>query len=68
MGEKTMSITLFEHFGLFALLSLLVTFIYSGLRQDDIRKIIPLALKRYLFFMVASAALSIVVYFIAVSL
>lgn len=63
-----MNITLFEHFGLFALLSLLATFIYSGLRQDDLKKVIILALKRYCFFMIASAALAVLVYFIAVAL
>jgi hypothetical protein len=67
MGEKTM-ITLWEHFGLFVLLSLLVTLVYSGLRQDDMRKIIRLALRRFLFFMLASAVLGVAVYFFALGL
>jgi len=61
-------ITLWEHFGLFIVLSLLVTFVYSGLRQDDLHKIIRLGLRRFLFFMVASAVLGVAVYFFALSL
>lgn len=61
-------ITLWEHFGLFVLLSLLVTLVYSGLRQDDMRKIIRLALRRFLFFMLASAVLGVAVYFFALGL
>ena len=67
MGAETM-ISLWEHFGLFVLLSLLVTLVYSGLRQDDMRKIIRLALRRFLFFMLASAVLGVAVYFFALSL
>jgi hypothetical protein len=47
-------ITIWEHFGLFVLLSLLVSLVYSGLRQEDLKAIARLALKRFVFFMVAS--------------
>jgi hypothetical protein len=67
MGAETM-ISLWEHFGLFVLLSLLVTLVYSGLRQDDMHKIIRLALRRFLFFMLASAVLGVAVYFFALGL
>jgi hypothetical protein len=48
-------ITIWEHFGLFVLLSLLVSLVYSGLRQEDLKAIVRLGLKRFVFFMVASA-------------
>jgi hypothetical protein len=48
-------ITIWEHFGLFMLLSLLVSLVYSGLRQTELNAIVRLALKRFVFFMAASA-------------
>lgn len=61
-------ITFWEHFGLFALASLLVTLVYSGLRQDDLKKIVHQALKRFVYFMLASVALGVAVYFFAIAL
>ncbi|MBU0754952.1 MAG: hypothetical protein KJ645_07410 [Planctomycetes bacterium] len=61
-------ITFVEHFSLFALLSLLVTLVYSGLRQDDLKKIVCLALKRFTFFMLASAVLGVAAYYFAAAL
>ena len=55
-------ITICEHFGLFVLLSLLVSLVYSGLRQEDLKAIVRLALKRFVFFMVASALFGAVAY------
>ena len=48
-------IVLYEHFGLFLLLTLLACLVYSGLRQDDLRVVVRLALRRFLFFVVAAA-------------
>jgi len=61
-------ITLWEHFGLFAILVLLVTLVYSGLRQDDLRIITRLALKRFVYFLTGSAALAVAIYFFALAL
>ena len=58
-------ITLWEHFGLFMVLSLLVSLVYSGLRQSDLKVIVRLALKRFVFFMVASAVFGAAAYAIA---
>ena len=55
-------ITIWEHFGLFVLLSLLVSLVYSGLRQEDLRAIVRLALKRFVFFMVASVVFGAAAY------
>ena len=43
-------ITVWEHFLLFMLLSLLVSLVYSGLRQEDLKKIVRLGFKRFLVF------------------
>jgi len=59
---------IFEHFGLYMLLALLVSLVYSGLRQDDLRAIVKLALKRYVFFMVASVVLGTAIYYLALAL
>ncbi|MHC4943120.1 MAG: hypothetical protein ACYTG7_08900 [Planctomycetota bacterium] len=61
-------ITFWEHFSLFVLLSLLVTLVYSGLRQDDLKMILKLALRRFVFFMTASAVLGVAVYYFALAL
>ena len=55
-------ITIWEHFGLFVLLSLLVSLVYSGLRQEDLRAIVRLAFKRFVFFMVASVVFGAAAY------
>ena len=55
-------ITIWEHFGLFILLSLLVSLVYSGLRQTDLKAIVRLALKRFVFFMAASALFGLAAY------
>lgn len=58
-------ITVMEHFIIFVVLSLLVSLVYSGLRQDDLKKIIILGLKRFVVFMGAGAALGVLAFFIA---
>ena len=58
-------ITLWEHFGLFMVLSLLVSLVYSGLRQSDLKVIVRLALKRFVFFMAASAVFGTAAYALA---
>jgi hypothetical protein len=61
-------ITVWEHFLLFLLLSLLVSLVYSGLRQEQIKTIVRLAFKRFVVFMGASAVFGVVVYYLARSL
>jgi hypothetical protein len=67
MGEEAV-VTVWEHFILFALVSLLVALVYSGLRQNDLKVIILLGLKRFFIFMGASAVFAVVVYFFALAL
>lgn len=67
MGEESL-ITVWQHFGLFVLVSLLVSLVYSGLRQEDLKKIVKLALRRFLVFMMASALFGVAVYFLALAL
>jgi len=57
-----------EHFLIFCILSLLVALVYSGLRQDDLKVIIRLGLKRFIFFMGASSVLGAIVFYIAFAL
>ena len=61
-------ISLVEHFGLFVILSLLVSLVYSGLRQEDLKVIVRLGLKRFLFFMAAGLVFGTAVYFFALIL
>ena len=61
-------ITIWEHFGLFILLSLVVSLVYSGLRNEHLSSIIKLALKRFVFFMIASALFAVAIYFFAYNL
>ena len=58
-------ISILEHFILFMILALLVTLVYSGLRQDSIKTILGLAGKRFFFFMTASAVLAVSAYYFA---
>ena len=58
-------ISIWEHFILFMILALLVTLVYSGLRQDSIRTILRLSIKRFFFFMAISAGLAVAAYFFA---
>ena len=60
-----MSIDVFEHFALFLVLTLLVCLVYSGLRQDEVKAIIRLGLKRFAVFLGASLVLAVGAYFFA---
>ena len=62
MGEEAI-ITVWEHFILFAAVSLLVSLVYSGLRQDRLKEIVFLGLKRFIFFMGVSAVFAVAVYY-----
>ena len=61
-------ITIWEHIGLFVLLSFLVSLDYNGLRQDDLKTIVKLAIKRFFIFMGASTLFGAALYFLAVAL
>lgn len=52
-------VSLWEHVLLFMVISLIVSLVYNGLRQDDLRTIIMLGLKRFVYFMVASLVLAV---------
>ena len=53
---------IFEHFGLFVLLTFLACMVYSGLRQDDLRAVVRLGLRRFVFFLVAAAVFGAATY------
>lgn len=55
-------IEIYEHFGLFMLVSLLACLVYSGLRQEDLRAVVRLALRRFVYFMVAAAVFGAATY------
>ena len=45
---------LFQHVGLFALLVLIVSVVYNGLRREDVKEIVRIGLRRGLFFVLVS--------------
>jgi hypothetical protein len=52
-------VSLWEHVLLFVVVSLIVSLVYNGLRQDDLRTIVMLGLKRFVYFMAASLVLAV---------
>jgi hypothetical protein len=63
-----MNVTLWEHVLLFMAISLVVSLVYNGLRQDDLKTIILLGLKRFVYFMLAGFLLAVGSFFLVKSL
>ncbi len=63
-----MTITLWEHVLLFAVISLIVSLVYNALRQDDLKVAVTLGLKRFVYFMIAGLILAVSTYFLVRSL
>jgi len=63
-----MTVSLWEHILLFMAISLIVSLVYNGLRQEDLKTIIFLGLKRFVYFMVAGFILAVGSYFLVKSL
>ena len=71
-GEESMAVmmgvTLWEHILLFMITSLIVSLVYNGLRQEGMKEIIFLGLKRFVYFMIASVILAVATFFLAKNL
>ncbi len=71
-GEESMAammgVTLWEHVLLFMITSLFVSLVYNGLRQEGMKAIIFLGLKRFVYFMIASFILAVATFFLAKNL
>ncbi len=60
-----MNVTFWEHILLFMAISLIASLVYNGLRQDNMKTIILLGLKRFVYFMLAGFILGVGTYFLA---
>jgi len=60
-----MTVTIWEHILLFVVVSFIVSLVYNGLRQDDLKTIFRLGCKRFVFFMIASLILGVGTFFLA---
>jgi len=71
-GEESMAVmmgvSLWEHILLFMITSLIVSLVYNGLRQEGMKSIIFLGLKRFAYFMIASSILAVATFFLAKNL
>ena len=63
-----MNVTLWEHVILFMVISLIVSLVYNGLRQENVKTIIFLGLKRFVYFMLAGFILALGSFFLVKSL
>lgn len=63
-----MTITIWEHILLFAVISLIVSLVYNALRQDDLKAAVILGLKRFIYFMIAGLILAVGTYFLVTNL
>ena len=60
-----MTVTIWEHFLLFAVVSLFLSLVYNGLRQESVKTAIFLGLRRFVWFMLAGGILAAGTYLLA---
>ncbi len=63
-----MGVTFWEHILLFMITSLIVSLVYNGLRQEGMKEIVLLGMKRFAYFMAASFILAVGTFFLAKNL
>jgi hypothetical protein len=63
-----MTVALWEHILLFMVISLIASLVYNGLRQEDLKTVISLGIKRFAYFMIAGLILGCATFFLAKSL
>jgi hypothetical protein len=61
-------VSLWEHSLLFVIISLIVSLVYNGLRQEDLKVIVFLGLKRFVYFMLAGLILAVATFYLAKAL